>query len=286
MTHIAAILLYLLNVLLSTVLQLFILLGPFVFLAFLMHQISRQSEKLSVQVMGRKAFLYVFAWLGVSVHELSHALFCIIFGHRIDDIVLFSPNSNGTLGYVKHSYNRGSLYHNIGHFFIGLGPLIVGSLLLYVISYFLFGFHTGLIQHIELKAETLYNLSALKMTGAAVLTNMKTYYHLIFNGTFTAWWKVVLLTYLLYAIGSSMTLSSADIKSASTGFFFFVIILFFFNLLTLWIGSFTKDAFISLSNRFSILYVLVIMSMIINLIFVFILLAINAIKGLANTRPK
>jgi hypothetical protein len=71
------------------------------------------------------------------IHELSHALFCIIFGHKIQEMKLFSPENDGTLGYVNHSYNPKNPYQQIGNFFIGTGPIWGGVLLLYVASYFL-----------------------------------------------------------------------------------------------------------------------------------------------------
>ncbi|HSO87315.1 MAG TPA: M50 family metallopeptidase [Draconibacterium sp.] len=84
---------YILNAGIATLTQLLVLLGPLIILALIMNFIARKNENLSYKVLGQKIYLYVFGWLGTSVHELGHAIFAIIFAHKVSEIKLFTPGS-------------------------------------------------------------------------------------------------------------------------------------------------------------------------------------------------
>ncbi|MCH4172096.1 MAG: hypothetical protein LKF36_12805 [Lactobacillus sp.] len=69
----------------------------------------------------------VFGFLGLWIHELSHAGLALLFRHKITDMKLMELHPSGqeiTLGHVTHTYNKRSPYQAMGNFFIGLGPII------------------------------------------------------------------------------------------------------------------------------------------------------------------
>ncbi|AFS01214.1 hypothetical protein [Lentilactobacillus buchneri] len=66
-----------------------------------------------------------FGFLGIIIHEASHLLVALIFGHHIDQFRLLRVPSadNDTLGYVHHTWNKRNLYQNMGNLFIGVAPI-------------------------------------------------------------------------------------------------------------------------------------------------------------------
>lgn len=154
------------------------------------------------------AVCYVTGFVGTPVHELSHALFCIIFGHRIVEIKLFriSP-SDGNLGYVRHTYNPKNVYQKIGNFFIGVAPVIVISAILYLLAMALLPDFIGGVYGLNASVDIarphtvfVYVWEIAKNFFACALT--------------WQWWVFVLIGIFL---SLHMTLSGADIKSAVSG---------------------------------------------------------------------
>jgi len=272
---------YLLNTFLSTSNQLLILFGPLLILVVLLNITAIFTARISVRFWGRNLFLYGFGWLGCSVHELSHAFFALIFGHKISEIALFEPNSNGeSLGHVSHSYNKNSIYQKTGNFFIGISPLLFGGIVLFFCVLLIFRFDVTALSTFRISTHVLTDFTLLKQIGINIWNSLITFSNIVFRGSASVWWKSALLIYILYSTGSSMTLSKSDVGSAISGFLWLIIIFLLFNLLTLWIGSFAIDFLGRNIGYISGFYFLLILSLIANLLFLTILTVLNLIKNL------
>ena len=81
-------------------------------------------QRLFIRLLGHSGYRATVASsvIGTPIHELGHAVMCLLFGHKIQKLVLWQPHhTDGAFGYVKHSYNARNLYQRMGTLFIGVG---------------------------------------------------------------------------------------------------------------------------------------------------------------------
>ena len=281
--HLNQIIGYLINVIQLSFNQLLIIFGPLLVLVLILNFSAILTARLSLRFWGRNIFLYGFGWLGCSVHELSHAFFALIFGHKIKEMVLFEPNSKGeSLGHVSHTFNKNSIYQKIGNFFIGIGPLLAGGLVLLLINLILYRINISEFSKFRISAETLFNFQIFKQIAISTWSGLIVYKNLVTFGNSEVWWKSALLIYVLYSIGSSMTLSKPDVKGALAGFMWIVIFILIFNMLTLWAGDFSTRFLIQgkTMTYISVFYFFLILSFLANLIFILLFFVLNLLKSL------
>lgn len=224
---------YLLQVVSVTLLQIVVLLGPLLLASLASHLISRRVESLLVALVSPKLYLYTLGWLGTPVHELGHALMCKLFGHRVDEVKLFQPDSaTGHIGFVRHSYNRRNLYHRVGNLFIALGPVILGGLLVLLLGRGLVGrwFHSGKSALADI--DNLWQVLPALASWLWILTKgLWAFAASLDFGNALTW----LFLYLALAIGTHANLSPADLKTARSGMVVFVVGLTAVNLLLVFV---------------------------------------------------
>lgn len=165
-------------------------------------------------VNGSKAVCYATGIIGTPVHELSHALLCLVFFHKINEIKLFQiDEASGVLGYVNHSYNKRNPYQLMGNYFIGVAPIVVGSVVLYFLMMFLL--------------PTAYDAANLGFRYFTMVFGDQKYSYLLsalwetvwgmIKGVFTsplADWKFWVFIVVCFCISLHMNLSGADIKGS------------------------------------------------------------------------
>lgn len=149
--------------------------------------------------------------VGTPIHELSHALMCLIFGHKIVEIKLFDPKAkSGALGYVNHTFNSKNIYHQIGNFFIGIAPIVCGSGVLLLLSLLLVpNVNSDIIQ--EFRFTDSVNFSDFFKSFGNILGSVFKFE----NMSNLLWWIFIILA---FSIASHMELSGADVKGSVLGF--------------------------------------------------------------------
>jgi hypothetical protein len=218
--------------------QLALLLGPGLALATLMHALSVFVERRAGRVLGAAAYV-LFGWLGTAVHEIGHALFCLLFGHRITGIQLFDfAPRDGTRGHVSHTFDPANPWQQVGNFFIGIAPILFGTLVIVGAARWLLG-----AQAFAHMAEPLPRSGLLRSGGdwlalarhvaggaGAALAALLEPQRLLD-------WRAWVFLYLTFAVGGSISLSGSDLKGALAGFGTLALLVLIANLATLWQGD-------------------------------------------------
>ena len=165
--------------------------------------------------------------IGTPIHELSHALMCLLFGHRITKVQVFNLKKRArTLGFVEHTYNRRNLYHQMGNFFIGIAPIVVGGL--------------AVTLFVRLLTPWMYNdmmreiSDVMTASGTGVLVEIVKSVVSIFVSFFSLsnfsswrWWLCIVLA---FAISIHMEISRSDIKGGLRGLAVIAVMLFVVDL--------------------------------------------------------
>lgn len=218
----------------KTIIDLFRLFGSIIIFGFILYILSSITRRIFAKTLGSKTEVYITGWIGTPIHELSHALFCILFKHKINDIKLFNTKSD-TIGYVLHSYDSRSWYQQMGNFFIGVGPIIIGTLIVYLLFILLAPeLKSNVFEMPAKEYKQVFNSDILSIFYYTI-SNIFTYTYNIFINiiknviehssfkSITFW----IFMYLSISIASHMELSPADISHASKG----IIVIFALSLI-------------------------------------------------------
>ena len=189
--------------------------GMIIFVGFILGFLRDHSMSNFQRQFGYKA-VAITAIIGVPVHEMSHAIFCFIFGHKITKLVLLQKrDENGVLGYVRHSYNPSSIYQQAGNFFIGIAPIFGGVSSIIALMYIMIPRTYNEFLNISLNNLNVTNISHASING--ILNSYIDLIRTIFSiNNFKSLYYIPFL-FLAICISSHISLSTADIKGASKG---------------------------------------------------------------------
>lgn len=157
-------------------------------------------------------------YVGTPIHELSHALMCVLFGHTVKKIRMFGDAKRSkTLGYVEHTYYRRNLYHQIGNFFIGVSPVLAGgAVILLLVRILTPDLYFGM------RAETVEigAVFASRFDGDALLSLLSgigSVLGVLFSLESLTDWRWWICMVLSFSIAIHMEVSRSDIRSGVRG---------------------------------------------------------------------
>lgn len=216
MSGMDALLRYLAESLAGTLSGLFVLFGGTTALAFLLYFASERLRGIGAARFGM-AF-YRFVAPGIACHETGHAMGCLLTFTKINEFVPYSPQKDGTLGWVAYRARSG-IVGALSRVVIGTGPIWFGCLVVAVLTGLLYGF-PELPQPVndELSEQILALFSGAVGFVIHVVTGMPS--HPILS---------ILYVYLVFCVVSEMKLSSVDLAGMGGGIFAFVILFALFN---------------------------------------------------------
>jgi hypothetical protein len=166
---------------------------------------------------------------------------CWLFRHKVTKVKFLDLKSkDGTLGYVRHSYNRKSLYQSMGNFFIGIGPILSANVFLIVSMHLLlpgvFREVTG--QMLLFSSMTAFGPSGIEYMFDFLLSIVSSLFDLSNASNINFW----IYIFLAFGVSSHIALSPADLKGAAKGLPALFILLLLANILAYALDMNTEEA--------------------------------------------
>lgn len=235
-------------ILVSTIIQYWWFVGVMVLFGIILYAIARASRLMYAASSKSVIDIYITGWIGTPVHEFGHWIFCIIFGHKVKEVRFFKPDTkSGTLGFVNHTYDKKSIYQRIGNFFIGIGPIIVGTGVLALVAYFTIPNRDAIVHQLAdfVSSWSIEVSYGGKSALLAVGDNFMQLWKLLAGGFSVTSIYCWIFIYLSICISSHMMLSVSDIKLALLGALSLLGLLFFVNTISVLVFHFSKNHFAS-----------------------------------------
>lgn len=270
------------NILIDSFANLASILGIFVIFGFIFNVIENKNNQLIQRSLGEK-FIIFTGFIGTVVHEVSHLIIALIFNHKIVKVELFRPRKykeDGILGFVKSTYNANSIYQQVGNFFIGIAPMIFGTLtiwLLFII--FSNNSYTIFLNYMNIGLYTNYLQSSnysgfFNLLVHDVFLLLKT----IFSFDYIFNVNHLIMLFLIYSISTHMTLSLVDLKGSFRGLLVCFVVVFVITFLgkILGVSNIFTSSIVFKINLYIFLFLM--LGLFFSLLTIFISFIINIIK--------
>lgn len=249
---------------------------------FIFNVIENKNNQLIQRALGEKIIIFT-GFIGTVVHEVSHMIMALIFNHKIVKVELFRPRKykeDGILGFVKSTYNPNSIYQQVGNFFIGIAPMIFGTLtiwLLFII--FSNNIYTMFLNYMNIGLYTNYLQSSnysgfFDLLVHDVFLLLKT----IFSFDYIFNVNHLIMLFLIYSISTHMTLSLADLKGSFKGLLVCFIVVFVITFLgkILGVSNIFTSSIVFKINLYIFLFLM--LGLFFSLLTLFISFIINIVK--------
>jgi hypothetical protein len=221
----------LIELLIRSCIETFYITGMIILTGLLLGILRTYSIRNLQRSFGSKAVM-ITGFIGVPIHELSHAVFAVLFGHKVTKIKLLQkPDENGTMGYVNHSYNKLSIYQQIGNFFIGIAPILGGASSIIVLMRYMLPLSYN--EFIKILMENFHLTTLNKSTMEGMLSSYAALISTVFSFGNLKNPAFYIFLFTAICISSHISLSYADMKGAFRGIGAIFMILFILNLFDL-----------------------------------------------------
>lgn len=206
--------------------------------------------RLCFMLMGKRAgrsFWLVTSLVGAPVHELGHAIACLVFAHRIENIRLLPTRAGMPL--VDHSYNRRNPYAVFGNLWIGLGPIFAGLAVILLVLYWVY---PDSLQAYREAVEVLLKDGA---PTERLLDCVGQFLRGLWTEQTRAWWVRLIAAAVLFSMALHVRLSAADVWGMLAGLPAYAVLAAALSLIAVLIGQGAIDALTLWLSRISWLVV-------------------------------
>ena len=229
----------------NIILQIGFFIGAVYLVGFLISLLNRLFYGLVDHSQG---VCYATGFIGTPIHELSHALMCVVFRHKIDEIKLFQiDDENGVLGYVRHSYNPKNIYQRIGNYFISVAPIVCGTAVLFLLIKLLLP-QTFDLMSAYVSAYANHAKYGLTMQNVNYLIGAFQGMATALLYSYTLGWQFWVFVALALCIALHQNMSGADIKNSLSALPILIILLAVVNVALYYALPSAYLAFVSAMN--------------------------------------